>query len=164
MQFEKELQNKTDFIFERNYLKELQPTDDSITEEMEENYEQTANYLVSNFGWDMVFDCWNNYLQTTCDSPEKVINFAYLFLNYGGAEHIIPNPHKFLAYFYYRIDLNPAKYDAVDIMDDLSTTILKMSGFSEANIELNPQYVPERDPKIIAEVEKIKQSQKGLEQ
>lgn len=163
MQFEYELQNKTEFLFERDYLKELLPDDDSVTEEMEEQYEQTADYLISKFGWDMVFSCWNNYLHTKCDSPEKVVNFAHLFWAYGGQEQLIPTPHNFLAFFYYRLNMEPQKYDAVDIMDSLSTTILTLSGFSEADITLNPNYVPECDPKIIAEVEKYKEKNEGVQ-
>ena len=164
MQFEYELQNKTEFLFGRDYLKELQPDDDSVTEEMEEEYEQTANYLISKFGWDAVFSCWNNYLHTKCDSSEKAVNFAHLFWTYGGQEYIIPNPHKFLAFFYYRLNLEPTKYDAVDIMDSLSTTILTKSGFSEADLSLNPHYIPESDPKIIAEIEKYKHAEEGFKE
>ena len=69
---------------------------------------------------------------------KRSVNFAHL-LDILGQEHVIPTPHNFLAYFYYPLNMETQRYDAVDIMDSLSTTILTMSCFSEVDITFNPQ-------------------------
>ena len=47
----------------------------------------------------------------------------------------------------------------MDILDSLATTILPKAGFSEANLVLNTQYMPENDPKIKYEVDLLKASE-----
>ena len=59
---------------------------------------------------------------------------------------------------YYRIDMNPSKYDDLDILDGLAITILPKAGFSEADLMKHPNYSPLMDEKLIAEVEKFKSS------
>ena len=47
----------------------------------------------------------------------------------------------------------------MDILDSLATTILPKASFSEANLVLNTQYMPENDPKIKYEVDLLKASE-----
>ena len=79
------------------------------------------------------------------------------FWLYGGQDYPIPEPHKFLAYFYYMIDCQAKKYDGdYDMLYSLATNILPKAGYSEADLYLNPYYMPEQDPKILAEVEALR--------
>ena len=44
----------------------------------------------------------------------------------------------------------------MDILDSLATTILPKAGYAEADLVLNPYYMPENDPKIQKEVDLLK--------
>ena len=140
------LLDETSYLFNRSY-------DEDLSSEEEEAIEERAEQMITEYGWENTFSAWEQYLKENCITPESVINFANLFWWYGGQDHPIPEPHKFLGYFYYRINMETSKYDEMDILDSLSTTILKNAGFREADLVLNTQYMPENDPKIIAEVE-----------
>lgn len=47
-----------------------------------------------------------------CHTVEEALSFATWFEIYGGHNHRIEEPYKFLAYFYDIFDLNPVKYNA----------------------------------------------------
>ncbi|MDO5295156.1 MAG: hypothetical protein Q4F00_00735 [bacterium] len=143
------LSYETASLFNRSFEEE-------ITDAEETALLDRANALINTFGWKKVFNSWNNYLHHQCLTPESAINFANWFWFYGGHEHPIPNPYHFIAYFYYRIDYAIQKYDISDILDSLATSILPKAGHREADLYLNPYYMPESDPQIRAEVEKLK--------
>ncbi len=44
-----------------------------------------------------------------------------------------------------------------EIIENLATKILRKAGYSEADRVLNPYYIPDQYPKILAEVEAIRQ-------
>ena len=64
-----------------------------------------------------------------------------------------------LGYFYYRIDFDTEKYDELGILDSLAIDLLPKAGYSYADRLINDEYIPELDPKIIAEVEAYKSSE-----
>lgn len=104
------------------------------------------------------FESWINYLFTECKTPESAINFANLFWSYGGQDHPVIEPYKILGYFYYRIDFDTEKYDELGILDSLAIDLLPKAGYSYADRLINDEYIPELDPKIIAQVEAYKSS------
>ena len=146
------LTDKIDFLFNR-------PWDEDISEEIEDELDNEAAALLSEYGWNEVYPILFEYLKEKCESPEAVINFAHLFWGYRLYEHPIPKPHEFLGYFYYRINFDTSKYDPLDILDSLTTTILPKAGFKEADLYLNTQYMPENDSKIMAAVEEYRKSE-----
>lgn len=115
-----------------------------------------AKQQIAEFGWENTFTSWKNFLFKECKTPESVINFANLFWSYGGEEYPIPEPYKFIAYFYYRVDFKPEIYDGVDILDSLVLAILPKAGYSYADWAINWDYYPEKDPKMVAEVNEFK--------
>ena len=119
------------------------------TEEEGDEYLERADVLIEKYGWPAVFERWFDYLVTNCKTPIKVISFAHLFWWYGGQDHPIPDPHRFLAYFYTIVLFDPAPYDEQDILDSLACHILSRAGFREADDLYNPYYQPLDDPKII---------------
>ena len=48
------------------------------------------------------------------------------------------------------MNFEASKYDGADILDSLAITLLPNAGYKEADLMLNPRYMPESDPKIIA--------------
>ena len=130
--------------------------DEELTEEEETALEQVADDLVSEFGWKDVYSEAMNYLHQECPTPESVINFAHLYWIYMWHEIPIPDPYAFLAYFYYRIDWQASKYDDMDILDSLAINMLPKAGFREADLGVNPRYMPENDPVLQKEVAKLK--------
>lgn len=143
------IDNETIYLFNRLY-------DVNLPDDEDEALLKRAQQQVIDYGWDNTFESWKQYLFTKCITPDEVINFAHLFWCYDGCEYIIPNPHSFLAYMYYRIDMNPTKYDDLDILDGIAITILPKAGYTEADLISNPYYSPLDDKKIIEEVEKLK--------
>ena len=140
------LHSEIEYLFNRCW-------DEDLSDEDQDELEKAADNLVIEYGWNAVYSAAVNYLHTICITPEAVINFASNYWTYGWQDNPIPDPHHFLGYFYFRLNYDTAKYDTVDILDSLSTTILPKAGFSEANLELHPQYMPENDPKIQTEVD-----------
>lgn len=145
-----ELAKTTEYIFTRDI------ESDAFDEE-EECCTGKIKEDIDTYGWDVVFESWFAYLREKCDTPEKVIGFANLFwIFYGEVARPVPEPYKFLAYFYFVLNLKPARYDAADIMDSIVSKVLPASGYPEKNPYANYDYIPEKDPEIIAEAEKYK--------
>lgn len=145
----KEIKKGIDYLFDRFW-------DEDLTDEEQEKLEQDSKDLVVKYGWKAVYSAATEYLHTKCKTPESAINFASNYWTYGWYDHPIPDPHKFLAYFYFRINSETEKFDPMDILDSLATTILSKAGYSEADLVLNPYYMPENDPKIQKEVNQLK--------
>ena len=140
------IQEITDYLFGRPY-------DEDLSDEEQEQLDELSEKQIETFGWKATFEDWMRFLTQRCASPESAINFAHLFWGYDGCAHPIDDPHKFLGYFYYRIAFDVMQYDNGMMLDGLAITILPKAGFSEADLVLNPEYVPECDPKIIAAAE-----------
>lgn len=141
------IDNETRYLFGRSY-------DEELDFDKEDKIFERSQKLILDSGWEDVYSAWCDYLYTKCNTPESVINFAHLFWWYGGQDYVIPDPYKFLAYFYYKIDFDAKKYDEGDILDSLAITILPKAGFNDANLFYNTQYMPENDTKLIEEVNK----------
>ena len=143
-----ELSQAIKYLFDRD-------CDADMTEEEEDVIQNTADNLVKEHGWNEVFSAAGEYLRQNCTSPESVINYAVLFWNYGWYANPIPEPYHFLAYFYYRINWQAEKYDDRDILDSLAISILPKAGYRDADLSVNPRYMPENDPILKKEVEKL---------
>ena len=116
--------------------------------------------LVCDYGWLQTFSCWKNYLFSHCLTAKDTLNFAHLFWVYDGCNYAVPDPYKFLGYLYYRINLSDYP-DEITLLDTIAIEILTKSGIIGASWSDNPDYVPEKDPQIIAEVEKLKAAERG---
>ena len=138
-----EIDKQTFWLFNRQY-------DDNTTEEQDNKILALADRQISAFGWDETFKSWKKYLFTECKTPESAINFANLFWSYGGQDHPVSEPYEFLGYFYFRIDFDTEKHDAGGILDSLAIALLPRAGYSYADPNINCDYVPELDPRIIA--------------
>ncbi|MBO4408241.1 MAG: hypothetical protein J5786_03090 [Clostridiales bacterium] len=117
---------------------------------------KSAQTLIEDAGWRATYEAWFEYLIQKCKTPELVINFVHLIRYYDDFSHVIPDPYRFLGYFYFRLELNPAKYDAVDNMDEMSFEVLMKAGIKE-DLWLDDSYIPEKDPEIIKAVERWKE-------
>lgn len=122
--------------------------------------QESAENLIEEAGWDATYEAWFEYLIHNCTTPEHVLNFVHLIRYYDDFSHAIPDPYNFLGYFYYRLELNPAKYDAVDNMDEMSFEVLMRAGIKE-DLWLDDSYVPEKDPEMIKAVEQWRERLNG---
>ena len=145
-----EIDKQTYLLFNRIYGDDTSQEYDLLLDKVEQQ--------ISEFGWEKTFESWINYLFTECKTPESAINFANLFWSYGGQDHPVIEPYKFLGYFYYRIDFDTEKYDELGILDSLAIDLLPKAEYSYADRLINDEYIPELDPKIIAQVEAYKSS------
>ena len=146
-----EIDKQTYLLFNRTYGDDTSQEYDLLLDKVEQQ--------ITEFGWDKTFESWKNYLFTECKTPESAINFANLFWSYGGQDYPVIEPYKFLGYFYYRIDFDTEKYDKLGILDSLTIDLLPKAGYSYADRLINDEYIPELDPKLIAEVEAYKSSE-----
>lgn len=160
MNYENELYDKTNYLFSRNFLAELDGTND-ISEEEEQEYSDTVEKLYNNYDWNNIFSCWNNYLLKYCKTERDIINFANLFWTYGGYKNYIPEPYKFLSYFYYKVDVNKHWDIMRDLIDGMTIEILHRAGVTGVTNSENPYYNPQEDPKMIAEIKKWKEQEKN---
>ncbi|MBQ3682329.1 MAG: hypothetical protein II922_04530 [Succinimonas sp.] len=144
------IDEQTHWLFNRTY--------GVSSKEQRKETREKVKQQISEFGWENTFESWKNYLFTECKTPESAINFANLFWSYGGHDYTVIEPYKFLGYFYYRIDFDAEKYDELGILDSLAIDLLPKAGYSYADRLINDDYIPELDPKIIAQVEIYKSS------
>lgn len=154
-----ELFQLTEFIFNRDYLSELDETND-ISEDEEKKYDDVVEKLYEEYDWNDIFKCWFDYLQRKCINAKQALNFAHLFWNYEGHEHYIEDPYKFLSYFYYRIDMKKYRDIAMTILDGISIEVLHRAGITNVYYDENPYYEPENDPMMIREIENWKKQEK----
>ena len=145
----KDINAMTKYLFNRTYGAKI--TDDEEDEILDQVDQQIAE-----FGWNNTYASWYRYLIDNCKTSESAVNFANLFWWYGGQDHPIQSPHQFLGYLYYLAGFSTKNHETADILDSLATNILPKAGYQEANLELNPNYVPENDSKIVAAAESFK--------
>ena len=138
-----ELRSLTRKLFSQNVY------DDSIPDEEFDKLEELAEEVIEKYGWNNVYSDWISYLYDECTTDDMVVNFATLFLNYDGCEKYNPDPYKFIAYLYYRVDVTKNS-DAFDIFDTIAITLLPHAGL--VNLYEDPNYSAQLDPKIQAEI------------
>ena len=112
--------------------------------------------LISNYSWPKVYEVWVDYLHTKCKTDEEVINFARNYYDYAH-ELYIPDALHFISYLHYRVNTHEND-DAMQIFDSLAITVLEVSG--DVDMMKDPLYTAERDPRIQAEIEKIREQEK----
>ncbi len=148
----KELNLITNELFSRNAIDILDGGDS--TDELYDTLVEKADKAISEYGWETVFESWNSYMYENCHTVEEALNFATWFEIYGGNNHKIEEPYKFLAYLYDIFDLNPVKYNA-QIMDDVSYGLLEASGI-KSNLWTDDSYTTETDPELLKAVEALR--------
>lgn len=118
----------------------------------DDSYEHSdaAQALIDEHGWKEVFPYWFDYLQKRCPREEDVINFANLFFYYGGSDQPLRDPYPFISYFYYRVDTSKYGGEATDIFDSIAIPLL--SNIGAVSLENDPDYVPEKDHRILSAV------------
>lgn len=146
MEQNKDIIEKTSFLFDCRH--------DDPSFDANDSYEHSdvADNLIETYGWDTVFPYWFHFLRENCPTPEDVINFANLFFYYGGTDYPLRDPYSFVSYFYYRVDTKKYGAEATDILDSIAIPILSRIG--DVSLERTPDYVPEKDPRILAAIEK----------
>ncbi|MBP5718959.1 MAG: hypothetical protein J6X53_08310 [Abditibacteriota bacterium] len=141
---EKELRERIDIAF-------------GVDTEADDDERQLFIDTVSECGWDAVFDASFRYLCANRKTAAEVKNFAVLFWRYYRyVDYPIREPYKFLGYFYSKIDMKNCSFSATAIMDSLTGDVLVKAGYPEKHPVENCDYIPEKDPEIIAEAEKYK--------
>lgn len=149
-----ELQEVVKNLFDRQWDANID--NDEEDERLQTIYDNT----VAKYGWENTFESIDDYMRTKCLDGESVFNFINLFFSYNCYEtRKIKNPYRFLGYIYYRMDLAPWKYDAVDLLDGIVNDLLSTPDNKSHDSFWNPDYIPEKDPDIIAEVEKLKKAE-----
>ncbi len=125
----------------------------------DDSYEHSdaAQDLIDEYGWNEVFPYWFDYLQNHCSTEKDVINFAHLFYYYGGADLPLRDPYPFIAYFYYRVDTTKYGAEATDIFDSIVIPLL--SNIGDISLENEPDYVPEKDSRILSAVNEWKKAE-----
>ena len=149
-----DLDNITNELFSRNAVAVLDGGD--ATDALYDALVEKANNAISEYGWNAVFESWCGYMYKNCHTVDDALSFATWFEIYGGHNHIIAEPYKFLAYLYDIFDLNPVKYNA-QIMDDVSYGLLEAAGIKE-NLWSDDSYTTETDPELIKAVEELRKA------
>jgi hypothetical protein len=147
-----QLDSITNELFSRNAVEVLDGGD--ATDALYDALVEKANNAISEYGWNAVFESWCGYMYKNCHTVDDAISFATWFEIYGGHNHIIAEPYKFLAYLYDIFDLNPVKYNA-QIMDDVSYGLLEAAGIKE-NLWSDDSYTTETDSELIKAVEALR--------
>ncbi len=148
-----ELYREIIFLFNR-------PWDEELTDEKEEELQERYDNLVNDYGWNLVFESIDKYLRSECLDGDSACNFAHMYWGYNCySPKKVDSPYAFLGYLYYRMNLDPYSYDAIDIMDGLVKDLLSTKKDKSYDPFWNTNYIPEKDPVIIAEVEKLRKAE-----
>lgn len=139
------INSETEFLFNRDYF------DNTITEEIDEEYSDRAIKLLEDYPWDDVYNSWFEYLKNNCKTTKSVINWANLFFCYGGTDEPIKEPYKLAGYLLYKVDLKKHWSDAIDIFESIIISLLEKGGY--INTLQDTDYSIEKDPNILKEVE-----------
>ena len=143
-----------------NYLFD-RPWDEDLNADEEEQLQNTYNAIIDNYGWPRVLSAIDQYMRSMCNDGISACNFAHLLWNYNyETPQQFSAPYCFLAYLYFRMDLDPKKYDAVDIMDGLAQELLSSPEDRSHDPFWNTDYIPEKDPLILSEVEKLRKERR----
>ena len=133
--------------------------DEDRSEEAEEKLQDMFDNAIERYGWDQVFDTIDHYMRTSCPTSEDIVNFANLFWNYTCENpRKIPDPYRFLGYLYYRIDSKPWDYDCAEVYEGLVYNLLSGKDDYTHNPYTNIDYIPEKDPCLVAEIEKLRKA------
>lgn len=147
-----QLSSITNDLFSRNAIEVLDGGD--ATDVLYDSLVEKADSTISEYGWEAVFESWQSYMYENCHTVEEALSFATWFEIYGGHNHKIEEPYKFLAYLYDIFELNPVKYNA-QIMDDVSYGLLEASGI-KTDLWADDSYTTETDPELIKAVEALR--------
>lgn len=150
------LYNDINFLFNRYW-------DEELTDEEDDMLQEKYDKLVNEYGWEAVFEAIDKYMRTECLDGYSACNFAHMYWIYNcyGFKKIA-FPNSFLGYLFYRMNLEPQKYDAVDIMDGLVKELLSTPDNKSHDPFWNTDYIPEKDPDIIKVVNKLRQENNQL--
>lgn len=144
------LETVIDFLFNRRW-------DEELSDKKTEGFQDIFDKAIENYGWEQVFKTINLYIRFNCLTGESIANFVNLFWEYTcKSPRKISEPYRFLGYLYYRVDLRPWDYDCAEVFDGLVYNLLSGEDDFEHNPFTNYDYMPETDPNIIAEVQKLK--------
>lgn len=152
------LETITHELFSRDAIEVLNDNSESA-DDLYDSLQEMAHDAIDVYGWSAVFESWQKYMIEHCHTAKEALSFATWFEIFGGQEHKIPNPYKFLAYLYDIFDLHPVKYDA-QIMDDVSYGLLMAAGIKK-NLWSDDSYTTETDPEMIKAVEELRKSRKA---
>jgi len=144
------LEQITEELFSQNFF------DDNFDPDGQEINLDKAQELMEQYPWNDIITVWHEHLYNKCASPEEVINFANLFIYYGGTDGYNPNPYKFLGYLFYRVDMDVYYDDAYNTFEAISLNILSYQNLIDLNED--PYYTPLKDSKILSEIELLKKN------
>lgn len=144
-----------------NFSKEL--SSDEIEKQIS-NASKTAIQLVDDFGCQIVFDEWTNYLKECVNSRKEAWNFMILFVEFDGQKFKVNNPYPFLGLLLNKLNLSldkePTDVDEKQIFQTFDTIYIELlvnSGIVkyEDYFYMNPYY----DEKLIKEYNNYKNIQ-----
>ncbi len=144
------------------------PADEFMTDELFDRLSDKADFVVSKYGWNAVFKSWYRYLIERCKTPESVVEYANKFRFYGGCDQKVPEPYKFVAYFYYITNMEPRKYDGFGHIRLMTEMIFEQyedynddDFFDEDGNYWSPEPLdinPETDPLFLTEIAKWRET------
>ena len=138
------IKDTTAYLFNCNFF------DDDFDPDGKEVHLDRAQELQEAFPWNDIIMEWHSFLYTKCHTPEEIINFANLFFYYEGADGYNPEPYKFIAYMYAKVDMDIYWDSAGDLFDSIAIRILSYQQL--INLKEDPYYDPLKDPKILKEI------------
>jgi len=143
-----DINKETEFLFDSDFF-----SDDF---DSHENYEHLnrAEKLLSSATWKEIFNAWDSYKNQHCETESEMINFANLFVYYGGIDYPIPNPYKFIASIFSKIDINSCDDNTYDFLDGFAIKILEKCGLIDT--VKDPYYKVCEDSKFKSELDKLK--------
>ena len=130
---------------------------EKIIKEMSKN----VNNLINDYGYQIVFDEWTEYLKDCIHTPKEAWNFMILFFCYDGHKFKVENPYPFLGILYKKLglslDKDPEGEDENQMNDTFDTIYIELlvqSGLVKRDdyFNVNPYY----DERLKEAYDKIK--------
>ena len=136
--------------------------DDSFDPDGNETCLELAYEIVENYPSFEIQSIWQDFLYNECKTFPEILNCCNLLVYYGWHELHIPNIYQLAGYLYWKAGESTHIHDdSSDIIEDIILSSLQNQGYVDLMKE--PYYMVKNDPKIIAEVEKYKEKNEGVQ-
>lgn len=136
--------------------------DDSFDPDGNETCLDLAYEIVENYPSFEIQSIWQDFLYNECKTFSEILNCCNLLVYYGWHELHIPNIYQLAGYLYWKAGESTHIHDdSSDIIEDIILSALQNQGYVDLMKE--PYYMVKNDPKIIAEVEKYKEKNEGVQ-
>lgn len=118
------IEKETEYLFSADWFSE------EFDPDGQEEHMDRAYKLREDYSWEDIYPIWKKYLHEHCKSFDELVNYANLYVYYGGVDEVIPDAYEFCSYFMYRYDIQELWDEGGEDIENLVIGVLVTCGYS----------------------------------